>query len=107
MLKPRTLAALAVAVFATGTVPLMYSCRTTQTAGSQMSDAEITTKVKSKFMADADVKAIDVSVTTEEGVVYLTGRVENEMQRDKAVRIAENTAGVKKVVDHIKVGDRT
>jgi hyperosmotically inducible protein len=72
--------------------------------GTQMSDTGITSKIKAKYVADPDVKALNVSVTTDEGVVYLTGRVETEAQKDKAQRLAEETSGVKKVVNHIQVG---
>jgi hyperosmotically inducible protein len=79
-------------------------CRTNQPMGDQFSDGWITTKVKSKLAADPEVSALNVSVTTEEGVVFLTGRVANEHQREEAVRLARNTEGVRDVVDHLSVG---
>jgi osmotically-inducible protein OsmY len=106
-MNSKSFAALAIAGFALCSVPAFESCRTTESASSQVSDATITSKIKSKFIGDPDVKALDVSVTTEEGVVYLTGRVENQMQKDEAGRIAAETHGVVRVVNHIQVGDKT
>jgi len=86
---------------------VMVSCRSTQPASEQVDDAWITTKVRSKYLADPDVKAFNISVTTEEGVVYLTGRVKEEDQRAEAQKLAAETEGVKSVVNHIQVGDKT
>lgn len=106
-MKSKTLAAFAITGLAFCAVPFVESCRTTQPAGEQLHDTEITTKIKSKFVADGDVKALDIGVATEEGTVYLTGRVENQFQKDEAERIARETKGVKEVVNNIKVGDKT
>ena len=86
---------------------VMVSCRTTEPAADQVDDAWITTKIRSKYVGDSDVKALDISVTTEEGVVYLTGRVDELSQRAEAERLAAETEGVKSVVNHIQVGDKT
>jgi len=101
------LTALAIAGLAFCSAPLFESCRTMESASSQMSDAGITSKIKAKFIGDPDVKALDVSVTTEEGVVYLTGRVDNQHQKEEAERLAADTKGVVRVVNHIQVGDKT
>ena len=106
-MNSKSFTALAIAGLAFCSTPLFESCRTTEPASSQLSDAGITSKIKAKFVGDPDVKALDVSVQTEEGVVYLTGRVENQFQKDEAGRIAAETEGVVKVVNHIKVGDKT
>lgn len=107
MMKSKSFVALAIAGIALCIPPVLDSCSTTQPVKTQMSDAAITSKVKAKYVGDSDVKALDISVNTEEGVVYLTGRVETQAQKDEAERIARNTDGVKQVVNHIKVGDRT
>ena len=106
-MKSKSLAALAFTGLAFCAVPFVESCRTTQPAGEQMHDTGITSKIKAKFVGDPDVKALDIGVATEEGVVYLTGRVENQFQKDEAERIARETDGVKDVVNNIKVGDKT
>jgi hyperosmotically inducible protein len=66
-----------------------------------MTDTGITTKVKSKFMADEVVKSTQIDVTTKNGVVTLTGNVDSEDAKNKAIELARTTQGVKNVVDMI------
>jgi len=46
----------------------------------------------------------NISVTTVNFVVLLTGHVDNKAIRDKAVTLVQSTPGVKKVVDAIVIG---
>lgn len=86
-------------------VPGLSACRTQTSMSSQMSDASITTSVKSKLIASSEVKGRDVDVNTEEGVVYLMGRVANSAEKSAAERIARNCEGVRNVVNHLSVGE--
>ncbi len=101
------LSSLALALVVLGTVPVIEGCKTSQPATTQMSDAAITTKVKAKFTADSDVAGRNVDVNTEEGTVYLTGRVKTQREKENAERIARETDGVRRVVNHLNVGDAT
>jgi hyperosmotically inducible protein len=76
-----------------GSAPLVLAGST----GDVIDDSLITTKVKSSFVADSAVSALDISVETNQGVVSLTGLVNNETERQRAVQIAQETSGVKKV----------
>jgi osmotically-inducible protein OsmY len=81
-------------------VLLMLSFTSIGMAGSTgdfVDDSVITTKVKSSFVADSTVSALDISVETTQGVVNLTGIVNNEQERQRAIQIAQETDGVKKV----------
>lgn len=60
-------------------------------------DTWLTAKVKSKMLADKDLKAMGIKIVTENGIVYLLGLVENQ-QAQRAVDITRNTVGVQKVV---------
>lgn len=91
---------LAVAIFAIA----LGACRSTQPAKVQFDDSEITASVKSSFIGDPLVKALQVEVTTNEGVVMLSGRVNTAAESAKAEKIARNTNGVKSVKNMIKVG---
>lgn len=82
-------------------------CSTTEPAGTQMSDASITTKIKSQMIADGDVDAHNVDVDTNEGVVTLQGRVDNSEQKMEAERIARECDGVVRVVNMLNVGKAT
>ena len=66
-------------------------------------DAGITTKVKSQFAADDTVKAYEINVTTNRGVVTLEGDVDSAAAKTQAVQIARTTEGVKDVVDQLVV----
>ena len=83
----------------------LSACGSTQPVGTQWDDNVITSKVKAKLIADPQVKAFDISVTTNEGIVTLTGRVKEQLQRTEAEKLARDTAGVKGVNNLIKVGE--
>jgi hypothetical protein len=67
------------------------------TTGQVIDDSIITTKVKSSFVADQTVSAFEISVETTQGVVSLTGLVDNEKERQQAIQIAQGIEGVKQV----------
>lgn len=62
-----------------------------------MSDAAITTKVKSALLAEENIRSMDISVTTFDGQVQLSGFVDSEWQIDKASSVAKSVEGVKSV----------
>jgi len=61
------------------------------------SDSWITSKVKSKYLAEHGLRSLNVSVSTDQGVVYLNGSVKNHLQQQTAITLAQNTKGVKRV----------
>ena len=72
-------------------------------AGDELSDAWITTKIQSKFVADHEINARDIKVSSHDGVVTLRGLIQNEPMRSLAVAVAKNTTGVKQVLDQLSV----
>ena len=64
---------------------------------SRSSDSLITSKVKTRLLADKKVKGLSIKVVTDKGVVYLMGIVSRE-QASMATEIARQTGGVQKVV---------
>lgn len=60
-------------------------------------DTWITTQAKSKLFVSGNVKATDVKVVTENGIVYLLGRL-TQAQANAAVDAVRTIDGVKKVV---------
>jgi osmotically-inducible protein OsmY len=71
------------------------------TAACAVTDAGITSGVKAKLIADETVKAAQIEVSTKDGVVTLTGNVDNAAAKSKALELAKATTGVKDVVDMI------
>jgi osmotically-inducible protein OsmY len=48
-----------------------------------------------------------VVVSNSDGSITLSGQIEHEYQRRSAVRAAQNTAGVKRVLDKLQVVSKT
>lgn len=74
-----------------------------ESAGSYMDDTAISTKIKASLVKDQELKAFDIHVETDHGVVHLTGTVDTSIQKADAVRIAKSTENVKDVVNDIVV----
>ena len=68
-----------------------------------LSDGAITAKVKSRLALDDTIRSRDIHVATKDAVVTLTGQVASVEERDKAVKLAGDTEGVKSVVDRIEI----
>jgi hyperosmotically inducible protein len=66
-------------------------------AEQEISDAWITTKVKSTLLYSSNVRGTDVVVNTKDGVVTLDGRVDSGAERALAIELADNVRGVKSV----------
>jgi hyperosmotically inducible periplasmic protein len=71
--------------------------------GEVVTDAAITSAVKTKFLAEPGVPGTSINVDTNNHVVTLTGTVKSKAESQKAVAIARDTKGVKRVVNHLKV----
>lgn len=67
-------------------------------------DAAVTAAVKTKFLADTTIAGLKINVDTKDNVVTLSGTVASAAEKRRAVEVARGTEGVKKVVDHLKVG---
>ncbi len=70
---------------------------TSSSTGEYIDDSAITTKVKSRFVADSMISAFDIHVETFRGVVVLSGFVNTDAQKERAIAIARSTAGVRDV----------
>jgi osmotically-inducible protein OsmY len=79
------------------------SSMTGKSAGTNVDDATITAQVKSKLAAEKVATLTKVDVDTNRGTVYLTGNVENETIKERATEIARQVAGVRDVVNNLKI----
>ena len=70
-------------------------------AGEVLNEGALTAKIKSKMALDDLVRARSIDVTTSGHVVTLTGAVASEAERNRAVQLARETAGVTQVVDRL------
>jgi osmotically-inducible protein OsmY len=74
-------------------------------ADEAISDAWITTKVKSSLLMSTNVDGLDLTVETKDGIVTLGGGASSTAERDLAVEIAKDIKGVKGVnAGSVKIG---
>jgi hyperosmotically inducible periplasmic protein len=76
---------------------------TADKVGDAAANAALTSVVKTKFLADTTVSGLNIDVDSNKGVVTLTGNVRSAAEKQRAVKIARETEGVKSVVDRLKV----
>lgn len=70
---------------------------TADDAGNVLSDAWITSKVKSSFLFSRSLSGLDISVDTDNGRVTLEGAVDTNAEKDLAEQTAKNIRGVREV----------
>lgn len=71
--------------------------------GESMEEARLTAKIKAKMALDDSVRALAIDVTTSGSVVTLEGTVRSTAERERAVSLARETAGVSQVVDRLQI----
>ena len=79
-------------------------CAVTQgreTAGAYAKDKEIQAKIKAALYKDPIVKGTQVEVNSLNGVVQLSGFVDNPEAKDRAGQIASSTKGVVQVYNNL------
>jgi hyperosmotically inducible protein len=91
-----------------GTEMAQKAAATAKTAADRteeaVGEAALTAKIKSKMALDDSVKARNINVDTNGTVVTVTGTVQSDQERERAVRLAKETAGVTQVVDRLHIG---
>jgi hyperosmotically inducible protein len=75
----------------------------TDEARRALTNGQITGKIKAKMALDDSIKALDIDVDTSGSTVTLSGVVDSAAQRDRALQLARETAGVTAVVDRLRV----
>ena len=68
-------------------------------------DVWITTQLKIKLLGNTDILAVNYSVDTLNGVVYLLGIAQSQEELDRATGHARNISGVAKVVSYVVLKD--
>lgn len=70
---------------------------------SYFDDAATTAKVKKAIFSESSLKVTDVSVSTENKVVHLTGSVKSRADKAKAAQVAGAVEGVKRVKNDLQI----
>lgn len=68
-------------------------------------DAKMSSDIQSKFAQDSGLASKQLTVQANDGVVTVSGNVENTSQRDVAGRLAASEPGVKTVINNLQVGN--
>jgi len=66
-------------------------------------DTWITTQLKSELTFDPDIYAINYSVETVGGIIYLIGIAQDQAELDRVLRHARTIKYVKRVVNHVRI----
>ena len=72
-------------------------------AGRVVDDSVITVKVKSALLADDQTRGTEFAVTTNKGVVQLSGFVDTSEAKSRAAQVAEAVEGVKDVKNDLEL----
>lgn len=75
-----------------------------RTVGDWVDDTLISSRLKAQLIADTDVRASDIDVSSSQGVVTLIGRVRTDAMKQDAERIARGINGVTDVHNELVVG---
>ena len=69
-------------------------------------DTWITTKLKTKFLAEEGVNSLNYFIKTIAGTVYIMGTAESKAEMESVKLLLSTTNGVKQVVIYVKVNDK-
>jgi hyperosmotically inducible protein len=72
-----------------------------KSGGQEVSDNDVTTKVKTALISDDTLKGFDIAVVTTKGDVRLTGILDNQNQIDRANALARAVDGVHAIHDEL------
>jgi osmotically-inducible protein OsmY len=76
----------------------------TQAVSRKVDDASITALVKMTLLYHRSTSALNTSVTTNNGVVTLSGKASNAAEKDLATKFAKDVNGVKSVKNQMTIG---
>jgi len=79
------------------------STPTQQPAAEAIDDGVVTAKVKAALIQDPVTKAHQINVETFKGEVQLSGFVESDQARSRALQLARDIQGVRRVKDAMEV----
>ena len=74
-----------------------------RSAAQIVDDASITASIKTRLIGERDIKSLNINVDTYNQVVTLRGKVATTAQKETAIKIAQETKGVKKVVSELNI----
>ena len=76
-----------------------------RSVGQVINDEIIVGRINKDLIAEPNLKSLNIDVDANNGVVTLTGILDNIKQKSRALEIADKTKGVVKVIDNLKVAN--
>ena len=76
-------------------------------AEKTLTDDAVYNQVRIKLADDPVVKGGGIQVEVKQGVVTLSGTVELPVQREKATKVAKKVKGVKEVINHLEIRNKS
>jgi hyperosmotically inducible protein len=73
------------------------------TLGTTIDDGIITAQIKAALMADDSIKSADIGAVTHDGIVQLSGFVNNQPQIDRALAVAGSVKGVIRINNEMSI----
>lgn len=74
-----------------------------ETIGEKMDDASITTQVKFALLSHKSTSALKTKVTTNEGVIVITGEAASDAEKSLVTKLAKDVRGVRTVNNEMTV----
>jgi len=102
-MRGRNTAALVLAGLMTTTMIACSATSTRPSTGQMLDDSVVTAKVKAALIQDPVTKAHQINVETFKGEVQLSGFVDDNEARTRALQVARDIEGVKNVTDAMEM----
>ena len=92
---------------AKGVKEVVNEIRVTDEGGvmNYVRDTWISTQLKTKLLVDKDIKSINYSIETVNGVVFVMGIAQNQAELDRVTNHARNLSYVRSVISHARLKD--
>ena len=68
-------------------------------------DTRISLEFRAKLLTDREISEVNFSITTENRVLYVVGIAQNDNEMEKVIQHASNIAGVRKIVNLVRLKD--
>lgn len=69
----------------------------------QARDTIISTRLRNDLRFDSNIKSLNYTITTENGVVYVLGSARNQTELDSVTNYARNIPNVRRVVSYVRI----
>jgi hyperosmotically inducible protein len=74
-----------------------------ETTGEKIDDASITSQVKYALLAHKSTSAVKTKVTTDDGVVIISGEADSDAEKALVTKLAQDVRGVRSVTNNMNV----